>query len=146
MDYMTDERQLELLNQLSEEVKIVIQRMGLADVWKLKLENDSGCDPMLTIEDSGICVIAYLDTKNLKGQKEWFCLGHVVYYPGVRYYKDGSGEPPSEDFVEDECLEVTQLQKAVEKMLTLAFSFVLDEALTSRAEDKMYEDIEDITD
>lgn len=48
-------------------------------------------DAMLTIE--GVSVIC--------GINDEFVCGKIQYYPGVYRYPDGSGEPPSEDFIEE---------------------------------------------
>jgi len=92
-----------------EEVKVIVDKiigyMRLADQVKTKVFCDDCCDPELQIGDMGCTVICgTVKQKTIIGEKEvdGFIIGHMVHNPGVRYYSDGSGEPPSYEFVEDD--------------------------------------------
>jgi hypothetical protein len=50
-----------------------------------------------------------------KSDKEWF-FTYTVDNPGVRYYKDGTGEPPSVDFVDSDTIS-TEFYKCLLDLL-----------------------------
>ena len=134
---MTDKRMYELLTGLQVEAYTLVR---YAD-FNLKIghccPNDEYDDEQyLFFGNKDIQVFAYFDKKS---GKEMFCLGHVVHYPGVRYYADGSGEPPSEDFSEDQhflAVPPGGMIKTARDILDVVWSMLMNEALNMRSEKK----------
>lgn len=84
------------LNDQFAEKRDLIQGMLVAvfsDQAKINFEcEDPFGDPMVEVD--GI----YLSLSD-EGDPPLWCVGAIVHDPGVRYHKDGSGTPPSDDYV-----------------------------------------------
>ena len=140
---ITDERAKQMLEELKVVADKIIGFMGLSDKLKTKLVADSCCDSELRIGNMGCSIMACgVKHKSILGdhEVEGFVGGHSVYCPGVRYYKDGSGEPPSEDYVEN--FESSYVETAAQKGIELALELLLSTALEVYAESQLYRDSE----
>ena len=62
-------------------------------------------------------------------------IGHSVIDYGVRYYPDGSGEPPSEEIVDD--AECYNLNEAIKTILLLNLEFHIDDVFMNIGEEEM---------
>lgn len=131
-----------------EELKIVADKiigfMGLSDKLKTELYANEYCDPELRIGNDGCSIVNWkVIRKTIVGTElaNGFCGGHMVIYPGARYYKDGSGEPDCEDFVED--FAVTNINTAAEKGIELALKLSLSFAVQAHNEEQTFKDFEE---
>jgi len=141
MDHPTREEQIEALKKVQKLIDIYVERMGLKDVTaltlKTKIEDDGYSDPMLYVGETAsacYCNLVCSISPSIADERG-YVLGHMVYNPGVRYYPDGSGEPPSEDFVEDG--DTSRPGQAAMELLTLAFAIELQMAAESYDEDQL---------
>jgi len=128
-----------------EELKVVtdklIQYMGLSDSLKTEMFSDEYCDPELRIGDMGCSILSGpVKQKTILGEKDvdGFIVGHIEVYPGVYRYADGSGEPPSEEFIED--AEVHRPIDAAINGIRSAVNMLLGSAEEAYNEEQMYKD------
>lgn len=76
-----------------ERAKYIINLLcGEKHPYALELQDDKYSDPAIIIDN---CAAVSWDVDDKK-----FQVFEIVSYPGVYYYPDGSGEPPSEDWNE----------------------------------------------
>ena len=61
-----------------------------------------------------------------------FMIGREVLVPGVRYYRDGSGEPDSSDFVD--VAEVLDVRKLAPQLAQLVAADTINAAIEAEAE------------
>jgi hypothetical protein len=136
---LTKERQVENLNKvkmIAEEI-LKVMKQDIA----LKLEDDGHNDPQLFIGNLGASVISdsvYLE--RIVGHKyraEGFVVGYEKLFHGVRYYKDGSGEPDSVEFME-KISTASQTAAAIE-LISLHFYLEVSSAADQWCENKMAE-------
>jgi hypothetical protein len=136
---LTKERQIENLNKvktIAEEI-LKVMKQDIA----LKIKNEGDFDPSLVIGDLGAEVISdsvYLE--QIVGRKyraEGFVVGYSKLFPGVRYYKDGSGEPDSVEFME-KISTASQTTAAIE-LISLHFYLEVCNAADQWDENKMAE-------
>ena len=144
---MEQTRAVELLNIVKSEAELIIQRMGLTvNHFDLTLDEGEHFDPTLDFDGSDITVYCYND----KAGHECFSVARMTYYPGVRYYPDGSGEPPSEDLddiKEFVCMQhdITSTAFAVAAFaLENAFRMLVDKACEGRGEELAYNSLQEM--
>ena len=145
---ITETRQMEMLVEVREIAETIIGCMGFSDVLKTCILTDDYSDPELHIGNRSCSVIATvlrvednsIGSLGRKIDAEGFVIGHGVVIPGVRYYKDGSGEPDDYDFVEVEDTQVAV--DAAVKGIRHALNLLLDNGTEVYGENKMFEQME----
>ena len=78
-----------------------LQELGWS--FNIRVDDDPWSDPLIEFDATGIGVSIFWDEREtINGKKPVVKFGAyaTVYDPGVLYYPDGSGQPPSEDMVE----------------------------------------------
>jgi len=83
-----------------------------------------------TLKELGILV------GNLASKVTAYVLERIVYDPGVRYYKDGSGQPPTEDYVP--VATFASAANACRKIMQMVLEQRLDNAMTADGENEEY--------
>jgi hypothetical protein len=71
--------------------------------FNVRIDDDAWSDPLIEFDETGIGVtIFWGERETINGKKPVVKFGAyaTTYDPGVRYYPDGSGQPPSEDLVD----------------------------------------------
>lgn len=126
--------------ELREAIETLLGAAGLKS--ELVVRQDDGCDPTVEFDGTGIGVVVSFeacdwsiranDSKYLSLSEE-----HVFYtayasesYPGVRYYSDGSGDPPGEDLI-DLCDPTQNMNKAVREAIKALVHQRIDNCLDS---------------
>lgn len=90
----------ELLLAAGLQSKCVVGDAGVKT--DITVNDDSWSDPSIEFDNTGIGVcIAWGEQKTIVGERQVITYGAyaTTFHPGVMYYPDGSGEPPSEDYV-----------------------------------------------
>ena len=129
MGQMEPSRTTELLKELFDKMEKVLRSLHMwEDFTYLTPIHHTQCDDFdehIGLDDGGLEITTCVDKKN----REWFCCGHIVYDPGVRYHADGSGTPPSEDFVEDTFVKADDTLQAAEDILRWAFGMLMTDRM-----------------
>jgi hypothetical protein len=76
---------------------------GIGHKYQINTSDDSGCDPTIEFGETGIGVSIFWEAEKTSGVSQsviHYGAYSTAYHPGVRYYPDGSGEPPSADLHE----------------------------------------------
>ena len=99
--------------------------------------DDEYSDAMLTIDGISSIICCGITQKAITGDSEvlGFVCGKIIYDPGVHRYPDGSGEPPSEDFVEE--YSTRSPREAAVYLLKTIFDIELSQVAQSLDEDEM---------
>lgn len=91
----------ELLLAAGLQSKCVVGDAGLKT--EIRVDDNPWSDPSIEFDATGIGVsITWDDVSSLSGSRKvvTYCAYATVFHPGVMYYPDGSGEPPSEDLID----------------------------------------------
>ena len=139
---MNEKEQIEeKLTELYELIKHVMSELNLSSVPEVKIEGDE--DEKYVSIDEWITIYPEFKTVEIgigKAKKSilFYQLQHVVYDPGVRYYPDGSGEPPSTDVCNDDCEQ--SMCVIIEKAIFMYFRNEIDAIFMAHGEARMYEE------
>jgi len=89
----SDKPLFDALPKLVQRTQELLKAAGLT--CKISVNDDAWSDPSIELDTTGIGVCISWDS-----DKVTYGAFTTVYNPGVMYYPDGSGEPPSEDYSE----------------------------------------------
>lgn len=99
--YAEDQPLFDALTTLVSRAHQFLRELGLQH--NVRVDDNAWTDPSIEFDGTGIGVmISWGERETINGSKPVVKYGAygTVYHPGVMYYPDGSGEPPSEDYVE----------------------------------------------
>ena len=128
------------IKDVERDVRAILARMGnLPPAHQPELKLDSACgEPCLTLD--GYVYVTEIETERdtIGGKVPAvdFEVGVIVHNPGVHYYPDGSGEPPSDD-PEPVGEPVQRACDAAKQAICLWFESQVESALESLADDDM---------
>lgn len=137
------------LPELVERAEHFLKLIGIKD--EIRVFNESHCDPRIEIGTSGIGVsILEGERKTIAGSIPEIQYGafRTEFIPGVRYYRDGSGEPDSvetEDIGEAERRPDRPLTNAVMAYVEMMINNELDRE-DAEADAKYEKDYQDYLD
>jgi len=138
----------EALKKAEEMARSYLNDVGL-DV-EVKIEDDGYSDPLLNLE--GVCLFPQVEQEDILSIRtgphcdpghmksperiRWY-VQVIVHDPGVRYYPDGSGQPPSDDIADID--NYWDLSRALIKAIGLIVEDRLSNAAENYAMDRMAE-------
>ena len=137
---LSKEQKIENLNRVKK-IAVGILEFMKQDV-KLSIVDDGYSDPMLVIGSLGASMISdiiHIDRVGGTCEAVGFIVGYNQLLRGVRYYKDGSGEPDCEEFVET-ASTASQTSAAI-NLITVNFHLEVVSATDAWSEQALIKDI-----
>lgn len=126
----------QLLSDAGARAKEMLYDAGITKRVEILHECNADEDPYLSIGDF---MLTPLDAENVPtddpAKVSRWGISVATYNPGVRYYPDGSGEPPSADVTDLE--NVPTLDKAIRKVIHWLIDQWLDQARDRQADAAM---------
>lgn len=131
------EKELEKVYDYLRAINSILQRTNRT-YFDLKFIYDENNDPCIVVEDIIYINCGCIEWENstILGSETTYHKGFIVsrmaYYPGVYRYADGSGEPPSEELVDEKTH--LSVRNAACDALNRAWSMIIDQAIEEREE------------
>jgi len=133
-------------NQLQNILIGTVAALGFSGKHTPTVSIDGSGDEAMVVLDGGVYVAPFwakVEAKVIGGKKTrkeiQYQLQVILHDPGVRYYKDGSGQPPSDDIV-DKGEPVANPFRAANEALSLLLSQRIDSFLEGLAEEMQYQE------
>lgn len=126
------------IEQMTEETKARLETVfkAILNIGISLLEEKEDDNEMLLTESVQGNFALFISIQN---EKVLYYPQKVMHNPGVRYYKDGSGEPPSEDFIDLLPDGTDNLDYAIHTLLNYIIDIEFKELQMREAEEREFE-------
>ncbi len=134
-------QQVEALDKFQKEVLAILSAMQIPQLALSKYTGIMHIEIASRLEDFPPFI--HLDSRvevvctNVEVDELGFSVGRIVHYPGVHRFADGSGEPPSDDIVDERT--TTSAREAAKWAIEMVMQARLNDALQTISDREMAE-------
>lgn len=103
----------------------------------MSVEQEDSTETILMPDREPITLLIFLDNEKITYYPQ-----KVIHHSGVRYYPDGSGEPPSDDFIDLKPEGTESLDEAVKILMQFLSELKISESFEAEIMESIFKDME----